>query len=223
MDQENPEPDLVQISINDQLFWEILKLAIRGKTNSYASYKKRSQNRREIQIEEQLKYLSQNFDINKSAIDQLSSELVRIREDRVKGILLTAKVRWKVEDEKRTRYFCVEKRHFSENNNFNHNFVENKEVTDQPTIIAEQENFYKHLYATIHTSINAENRRMFFDRDNPFSKLSDRNKAHNLEGILTVLEGLKSLKNMKNNKSPGLDGFTVEFYNFFGMTLEYFW
>ena len=58
MDQENPEPDLVQFSINDQLFWETLKLGIRGKTNSYASYKKRSQNRREIQIKEQLKYLS---------------------------------------------------------------------------------------------------------------------------------------------------------------------
>ena len=52
---------------------------------------------------------------------------------------------------------------------------------------------------------------MFFDRDNPFSTLLDKNKAHSLEGILTVSEGLKCLKNTKNNKSPGLDGFTVEF------------
>ena len=96
MDQENPELDLVQFSINDQLFWETLKLGMRGKTISYASYKKRSQNRREIQIEEQLKYLSQNFDINKLEIDRLNSELARIREDRVQSILLTAKVRWKV-------------------------------------------------------------------------------------------------------------------------------
>ena len=97
MDQKNPELDLVQFSINDQLFWETLKLGMRGKTISYASYKKRSQNRREIQIEEQLKYLSQNFDINKLEIDRLNSELARIREDRVQSILLTAKVRWKVE------------------------------------------------------------------------------------------------------------------------------
>ena len=30
-------------------------------------------------------------------------------------------------------------------------------------------------------------------------------------------EVLEVLKNMKNNKSPGSDGFTAEFYNFFGM------
>ena len=84
MDQENPEPDLVQFSINDRLYWETLKLGMRGKTISYASYKKRSQNKRKIQTEGQLKYLSQNFDINKLEIDQLNSELARIREDRIK-------------------------------------------------------------------------------------------------------------------------------------------
>ena len=38
MDQENPEPDLVQFRINDRLYWETLKLGMRGKTISYASY-----------------------------------------------------------------------------------------------------------------------------------------------------------------------------------------
>ena len=37
----------------------------------------------------------------------------------------------------------------------------------------------------------------------------------NLEGPLTLQEALESLKQMKNNKSPGMDGFTVEFYKFF--------
>ena len=36
-----------------------------------------------------------------------------------------------------------------------------------------------------------------------------------MEGPLSVAETLKSLKDMKNNKSPGIDGFTVEFYKFF--------
>ena len=39
----------------------------------------------------------------------------------------------------------------------------------------------------------------------------------NLEGLLTLPEALKSLKQMKNNNSPGIDGFTVEFYNYFGV------
>jgi hypothetical protein len=35
------------------------------------------------------------------------------------------------------------------------------------------------------------------------------------EGYLTFQECLFSLKNMKIFKSPGIDGFTVEFYKFF--------
>ena len=37
----------------------------------------------------------------------------------------------------------------------------------------------------------------------------------NLEVPLTLQEALESLKQMKNNKSPGMDGFRVEFYKFF--------
>ena len=117
-----------------------------------------------------------------------------IREDPVKGILLRAKVGWKVEGEKGTGYSCnLEKRHYSEKI-IPKLIVENKEITDQPTIIAEQEKFYKNLYATKQTTINAENRERFFDRDNTFITRLNENKAQNLEGILTITEALNSLK-----------------------------
>ena len=35
-----------------------------------------------------------------------------------------------------------------------------------------------------------------------------------LEGEITLDEASVALKNMKNNKSPGFDGFTVEFFKF---------
>ena len=41
-----------------------------------------------------------------------------------------------------------------------------------------------------------------------------------LEGEITLDEASVALKNMKNNKSPGSDGFTVEFFNFFS---SFFW
>ena len=40
LEQENPNPSEVQFSVNDQLFWETLKLMIRGKTISYATYQR---------------------------------------------------------------------------------------------------------------------------------------------------------------------------------------
>ena len=74
---------------------------IRGKTISYATYKKRTQNEREKKInDKKLVQIYQNFDSNKDEINQLSTELTQIREDMIKGILLRAKVRLKVEEEK---------------------------------------------------------------------------------------------------------------------------
>ena len=43
-----------------------------------------------------------------------------------------------------------------------------------------------------------------------------------LEGPLTDVEVYNVLKTMKNNKSPGQDGFTVEFYCFFWNELNLF-
>jgi hypothetical protein len=42
-----------------------------------------------------------------------------------------------------------------------------------------------------------------------------QDKKLNLEGELTPQETLSALKLMKNGKSPGMDGFTTEFYKFF--------
>jgi hypothetical protein len=39
--------------------------------------------------------------------------------------------------------------------------------------------------------------------------------THKCEGAFSKEECLKALKNMKNNKTPGLDGFTSEFYKIF--------
>lgn len=56
--------------------------------------------------------------------------------------------------------------------------------------------------------------------ENP-SKLSDLD-SNKLEGEITYAELSTALRNMKNNKSPGLDGFTVEFFKFFfGQILVY--
>ena len=56
--------------------------------------------------------------------------------------------------------------------------------------------------------------------DNP-NKLN-RDEAEKLEGEISYFELAKALKSMKNNKTPGLDGFTVEFFKFFWIDLGRF-
>ena len=43
------------------------------------------------------------------------------------------------------------------------------------------------------------------------TKLSEA-EAQKIEGEMIYVELTKALKNMKNEKSPGLDGFTVDFF-----------
>ena len=53
------------------------------------------------------------------------------------------------------------------------------------------------------------------------TKLSEA-EAQKLEGEMTYVELTKALKNMQNEKSPGLDGFTVEFFKFFWIDIGVF-
>jgi hypothetical protein len=64
------------------------------------------------------------------------------------------------------------------------------------------------LYSSNHLCVDDE---FFFQHD---VKLSDEQK-NSLEGNLLFKECGESLKLMKNDKSPGSDGFTVDFYKFF--------
>jgi hypothetical protein len=47
-------------------------------------------------------------------------------------------------------------------------------------------------------------------------------QSDNLEGEITMSELSYGLKNMKNNKTPGPDGFTVEFYKTFWVDISGF-
>jgi hypothetical protein len=68
----------------------------------------------------------------------------------------------------------------------------------------------------------SDNHFIFVDENNPFIKKLNLEESEALEGDLKPEEMLVALKNMKNGKSPGLDGFTTEFYNFFSSDLKYF-
>ena len=51
--------------------------------------------------------------------------------------------------------------------------------------------------------------------NNHYITKPSQGETDSCEGKITLQECLLVLKNMKNFKSPGLDGFTVEFYKFF--------
>ena len=88
-------------------------MTIRGKPIAFASHKKRKEKKG---LEKDLENLYVTFNIYPTEIDR---ENIAINEIELKinkkGLVIWTKVKWLVEGEKSTNYFCnLEKRHFTE-------------------------------------------------------------------------------------------------------------
>ena len=62
---DNMELSTLQLSVNDQLFLETLLMEIRGKSISYASYKKKILNEKESNLQLEIKTLEENVKYTK--------------------------------------------------------------------------------------------------------------------------------------------------------------
>ena len=99
---------------------------------------------------------------------------------------------------------------------------EDKEYTNIEDIMTIQKKFYETLYTSHDCKIQDNHLRDFFNRNNPYLNFLDTEESESLEGLISKSECLAALRNMKNGKSPGLDGYTAEFYKFFWSDLHPF-
>ncbi len=211
----------VQFDISDQLFFETLKIQIRGASIPYAARKKKMLNERENQLNRKIEEVhneTNRTDETDRREDELKTELQRLREFKTRESILKTKATWMKEGEKCTKYFCnLEKKEYTEKLMYKLKRDDNSEVTNLKDILNEQLKFYKNLYSENkdNSNKNSKNIGKFLDNNNPFiQKISEEEKLI-CEGALTKQEYAKFLKEMKNGKSPGSDGYTSEFYKFF--------
>jgi len=145
--------------------------------------------------------------------DNLKIELQRICEAKGKGAIFRSKVRWVEQGEKpRKHFFNLEKRNFNLKVIMEMKREDSKILVEEDEIMREIESFYENLYA-LHDEDNSEAFNDFV-RDLQTDKLTDEERE-DLEGYITIEECSKVLKTSPAGKSPGDDGFTAEFYNFF--------
>ena len=208
---DNIPTDELAFEISDQLFFETLLMEIRGKTISYASFKNKSFLKEEAELNDRIKILEENLtESNVSELDESKNRLREIREHRLEGVALRSKVRWINEGEKPSSYFCnLENRNYLDKAMHFLQRPNGETVSNQTDIIKEVQDFYSNLYKKKDVKdidLQTVIKEAF--------KLNETDRKE-LEGPITYQEALKSLKAMKNRKSPGADGFTVEFFKFF--------
>ena len=202
----------INLSIDDQLFFEILLCELRGKTISHSSYIKKKEKDKEKTIIEMISNLEKQPIIQNEILNTKKGELEQIREKKMRGVLVRSRAKWIQEGEKPTKYFCN-----LENNNFVSKTMlklkskDNKILNNHEDIMNETKSFYQNLYEKKPIeNVNLNNLLSTYN----IPKLSNIQK-NQLEGLLTYEECQNTLKNMNNDKSPGNSGFTVEFYKFF--------
>ena len=102
----NDSNNYVQMTISDQLFLEVLLIEIRGKTISYASFKKKSKNIKEEELQKEIKILEESVNLDLIEIESKKAELENLRKEKLQGVLVRSRMKWAQEGEKPTKYFC---------------------------------------------------------------------------------------------------------------------
>ena len=90
-------------------------LEIRGKTISYASFKKKMERGKEEMLLKEISTLQKKVtDDNVKLLEDKLNQLQEIRAIKIQGMAVRSKVRWMTEGEKTSKYFCsLENQHFS--------------------------------------------------------------------------------------------------------------
>ena len=122
-----------------------------------------------------------------------------------------SKCRWIEKGEKPTKYFFnLEKR------NYNRETINELRKQDGAVEIGEEKEILKviqEFYEDLYSSEISPTQEQFdlFISNLIFPKLTDEDKEE-IEGPLTLDEYKNALELFQENKSPGEDGFTIEFY-----------
>ena len=219
-DIENIDNSEIELKLSDKVFLDFLLMKIRSKTIAYASMKNKQareiENKliKEIEILEQLEIKSQN---EIKLLQDKQNELEKFRNHRMEGVLLRSKAQWIEDGEKISKYFCnLEKRNYVSKHMSNMINEDGNILTDQKDIKEHVKNFYEALYKE-----QKNEEKKVEDLIKHIPKISEDEKEI-LKGKITLEEAGYALYNMKNGKSPGTDGFTVDFFKFFWNQLGIF-
>ena len=83
-------------------------MEIRGQTISYSSFKKKQNDKKEMQLADDILKLEQNLTEDKTQeLEKLKLELTELRQTKVKGAVIRSRATNLLEGEKPTKYFCA--------------------------------------------------------------------------------------------------------------------
>ena len=215
-------------TINPQLLLETLLFEIRGSTIEYCTRKKKQKNEALNLALHRLEASEKKSDKDPEKIDLLD-ELNKAKKivenfenENVEAALVRARLRWQLEGEKPSKYFCNLEKYNALQKYIPKLRIKDEQniescITDQKSIDKELKKFYANLYKSQEIKQNGTVENFLCQKN--ASKLS-KVEADELEGLISLEEATKYMKTCRSDASPGLSGFTGGFYKCFWRNLK---
>jgi exonuclease III len=206
--------------------WDVTKCNIRRECILFSTKLKKERNLVEREVEEKLEELEGMRDVqidNKLDVREIEEEISKYRAEldktikqKCRGAAIRSKCKNYEFGEKATRYFLNLEKQKGEKQSINSLLKEDGTTTfDQKEILNEQFKFYKNLYANKDIALEntaEESWEKLFQLDSPKVDMEDHEELTN---PITEEEIRKIVSKCPTEKSPGIDGFTHEFYKHF--------
>ena len=197
-----------------QVRWECLKYEIQKFTIRFSKNLLKEVTKETQSLKEKVKHFESSVTNYHNDLQYIEykERLNTIYSKKVNGKQIRSKCYWCESGGKSTKFFLnLEKSRSSQG--VVRSILKNKiEVKNQSEINNELYKFYKNLFKE---NLNTSKDAIFSFLENINLPTLTNEQALECEGIISETELLKALKSIKNDKSPGNDGITKEFYEFF--------
>ena len=205
----------VQFTIDDCLFYETLIMLIRGETVKYCKRKARKRRAKEKELTNNIHRAQEVFNTNKN---ELNAQLINAAKEKlevhrkpyIEGLIIRSRTQWHEEGEKSSKYFLsLEKRNIARKTI---QYLQN----DGKTIMKSAEilSVFTKTFQDKYSARNEIEPNINFIKNNISETLTEAEKD-TLEAEITLQELTTALQCMKKGKSPGSNGFSVDFFRCF--------
>ena len=201
---------------NPQTKWEMYKCEAANFTRFFSKNLAISKREHLTFLNEKINFLSglNEPHIAEGIEEELNNcklELERILHQQVEKHAFFSKTKWYSYGERNSKFFSLAKSRYN-NKTMNRLMIDNNIITDPDEILRQQALFYASLYRN--------NEKVVYNIKRRFKTIITDVQRDALDAPLTTSELRTALKHFAHGKTPGCDGFTIEFYETFWDQLE---
>ena len=209
----------IRLTIDECLFYETLIMMLRGESIRFAKQQAKKTKAKEDELKREIEKAQEQF--NSSALesdlnllDIAKNNLEEARRPMIEGLIVRSRAQWHEHGEKSSKYFLSLEKRNGCSKSIQYIKDGNRVLSKTKTILDE---FSQHMGVRYRKQNNNEVSEEFISKNITSSlKTNDRSR---LDTELTLHELTEALNGMKKGKTPGSNGFPVEFFKKFWLEL----